>query len=92
MPCCRSCNKREKVDGKEVDWKVHLKTIVKEKGHSNDELSSRRTRIENHIKNYNYPGLEMTLKKKDKIKSVAEWLYNEVQDTVKRSKDIYLSK
>jgi len=92
VPCCRHCNRRDKIDGKEVDWETHLLTIAKKKGLTEEEVTDKKNQILIHIQNYNYPGLEMTLKQKDKIKSVAEWLYNEVQDAVKRSKDMYLAK
>ena len=88
VPCCRACNHRAKIDGQEVDWKVHLETVVDRDEHSSIlTLRERRARIERHVEKYGYPSLsddEMSA-----IRTIAESLYESIKGEVRKGTDLY---
>ncbi len=87
VPCCAGCNKRRKEDGQEVKWKTHLMDVVKRDGHSIPALERRQKRIEDHIKNYEYP--DLTDNEVAAIRTIARSLYEAVSTEVKRGTDLY---
>jgi len=87
VPCCPDCNRRRKVDGREVDWKTHLADIVERDNHSITTLRQRQQRIEEHIENYDHPNL--TDDEMAAISTIAKSLYESVATEVKRGTDLY---
>lgn len=87
VPCCSGCNRRRKVDGKEIDWKTHLADVVERNGHSITTLRERQDRIEKHIKDFEHPKLsddEMAA-----IRTIAQSLYEAVSREVIRGTELY---
>ena len=88
VPCCSACNRRDKVDGREVDWRTHLARIV-EKGGNNSvsTLRSRQHRIEEHIREYCYPDLSDT--ETAAICTIAQSLYDDIKHNVQGDIDLF---
>ncbi len=89
VPCCPPCNRRRKVDGKEVDWKTHLADIVERDNHSINVLRSRQQKIETHMSDYGHP--KLTDDELAAISTIAMSLYEAVAAEVKRGTDLYWS-
>lgn len=81
VPTCASCNKRSKENDIYVSWEKHLR-IVCDKLPST-EIEKRINKIKNHIKGYAYPDISKS--EMDYIKQVANKLYRDVQDLVKKA-------
>ena len=73
VPCCQSCNTREKIGKEQVDWKKQLKEICAKNEVDDTERVRREKRISSHIKKYVYPKIIASQKKL--IKTMAENLY-----------------
>ena len=78
VPCCASCNKREKINGKYVDWKKQLKIICNNNQISKKEMKKREREISNHMKLHNLPKIPPAQQKM--IQKIAENLYTQTKD------------
>ena len=78
VPCCRSCNKRDRdEDSRYVDWETQLSIIIAHNNHNHSEFQTRKRRIREHIKSYNYPNLtsdELTV-----IRALADSIYKAIK-------------
>ena len=80
--CCRGCNPRRQVGGKELVWEDHLADIVDKQGHSINVLQERKKRILEHIARYDYP--ELSDKEVAAITAIAKDLYDRVSEDVNK--------
>ena len=87
VPCCKTCNRRRKENGLEVDWKTHLADIVERDGHSITIFRERQRRIEEHIERREHP--KLTDDEVAAISTIARSLYESIATEVKRSTDLY---
>lgn len=83
VPCCTECNKRTKVDGIYIGWKDHLSTICKNK----KDYSFRKKRIEKHMRDEGLP--ELSDDKINKLRVIADRLYNSIRSEIDKSLVLY---
>lgn len=89
VPCCRGCNRRQKVDGRELAWEDHLADIVQGQGLSIAVLRVRKKRIDEHRARYEHPVLSD--KEVAAITTIAQDLYVRVSEDVNRGVNLIWS-
>jgi hypothetical protein len=87
VPCCASCNKRERLESKSYcHWEEHLKKVCIQK--SEEHLfNSRQLKLLNHFKKYNYP--ELNENEKHSIRVIANSLYENIKAESDKSLTMY---
>lgn len=86
VPVCKKCNERQKnVDKKYITWEEQL--AQKSGGVTSDLFKIRRTKIINHIANYDYPAL--TEQESNSIRVIAESLYENIKNESVKSLSLY---
>lgn len=87
VPCCKQCNKRTKLPNKEYcDWETHLKSICESKGEQ-AEFESRRRKIEENFKRFEYPVLNDN--ENHAIRVIANSLYENIKTESEKSLSMY---
>ena len=85
VPCCKSCNKRgrDQEAKRFYDWNEQLESICT----SIEELRVRKLRIQNHIKNENYP--DLTNDEINALRAVAMHLYETTNSELDKSLNLF---
>lgn len=87
VPCCKVCNKRERLESKEYcDWEQHLLRVCEKRG----ELAyfeQRKVKILNNFEKHNYPKLNDN--EKHAIRVIANSLYDNIKTESEKSLSMY---
>jgi hypothetical protein len=87
IPCCKGCNKRERLDDKSYcNWEQHLKKVCE----SRNEIAAFETRKKNIIDNFEkhkYPKLNVN--EKHAIRVIANSLYENIKTESEKSLELY---
>ena len=87
VPCCKSCNKRErKKDKSFTNWTEHLK-IICDRNNQKEKFKERKSKIEKNIKAEGYPNLDE--KEKHAIRVIANSLYENIKNESSKSLELY---
>lgn len=87
VPCCKSCNKRErKKDKSYTNWQEHLLIICNQKNEKT-QYQIRKTKIEKSISDEQYPNLNE--KEKHAIRVIANSLYENIKSESSKSFELY---
>ena len=87
IPCCKTCNKREKDSQKKyLSWDKHLALICK-KRKEEAQYESRKRKILDNFKKYNYPNLNEN--EKHAIRVIAGSLYENIKSESEKSLKMY---
>lgn len=87
VPCCAPCNKREKKeDTSYVNWVEHLKIVCKRRGET-DQFQLRLQKIQQSIKDENYPTLNQN--EKHAVRVIANSLYENIKSESAKSLELY---
>lgn len=87
IPCCKDCNKRERLDGNSYcNWEQHL-TIVCERRGEVDAIKARKKKILDNFKKHQYP--ELNTNEKHAIRVIACSLYENIKIESDKSLDLY---
>lgn len=87
VPCCPSCNKRERLEDKSYcHWEEHLKKVCIRQ--SEEHLfKSRHLKLLNHFKKYEYPVLNDN--EQHSIRVIANSLYENIKAESEKSLTMY---
>ena len=85
VPCCKACNKRRRHQDtkKYFDWTEQLESVCG----SIEDLVIRKKKINDHIKNENYP--ELTEDEVNALRAVAQSLYNRTSSELEKSIELF---
>jgi hypothetical protein len=87
VPCCKSCNKREKKsDNSYTNWIEHLEIICK-KTNQLEQFNDRKSKIEKSIFDEGYPILDV--KEQHAIRVIANSLYENIKSESQKSLELY---
>jgi len=87
VPCCKTCNKRErKPDGTYTNWSEHLEMVC-EKNNQSGEFLRRKEKIEQHMSEQNYP--QLNAEEKHSIRVIANSLYENIKLESEKSLNLY---
>ena len=87
IPCCKTCNKREKDAQKNyLSWDKHLEVICKIRNEE-DHYESRKRKILDNFEKYNYPQLNEN--EKHAIRVIAGSLYENIKSESEKSLKMY---
>jgi len=87
VPCCKSCNKRERKEDKTyTNWQEHLDTVCV---HRNEQhlFDVRKLKIDKSISNEGYPDLDE--KEQHAIRVIANSLYENIKSESGKSLELY---
>ncbi len=87
VPCCKTCNKREKVDGKYVNWEKQLQIICERMRCDNSAFETRHNKIKTHMDSESYPQLNDS--ERHAIRVIAESLYENIKLESEKSLSMY---
>lgn len=87
VPCCKTCNKRErKPDGSYANWAEHL-AMVSERNGQTELTEARKEKIERHMKEQKYP--QLNAEEKHSIRVIANSLYENIKLEAEKSLSLY---
>jgi len=87
VPCCKKCNKRERMADKTYcNWKQHL-IMVCESRNESDQIEIRRKRILDNFEKHSYPKLNTN--EEHAIRVIAGSLYENIKTESEKSLDLY---
>ncbi|EMH2898130.1 HNH endonuclease [Vibrio parahaemolyticus] len=87
VPCCKSCNKRERNPDKSYcDWVSHLKLVCEKRGET-EVFQSRKQAILDNFKRYDYPNLNEN--EKHAVRVIAGSLYENIKTESEKSLNLY---
>ncbi|HQN65610.1 MAG TPA: HNH endonuclease [Methylophilus sp.] len=87
VPCCKSCNKRERNDdGSYKSWEEHLKIICLNRNEATF-YDHRKLKISSNILKYKYPNLSKN--EHHSIRVIANSLYENIKAESEKSLDLY---
>jgi hypothetical protein len=87
VPCCKICNKREKVDGKYVNWEKQLQIICERMKCDHLVFVTRLHKIKMHMASEAYPQLSNS--ERHAIRVIAESLYENIKLESEKSLSMY---
>ncbi len=87
VPCCKSCNKRERKEDKTYcNWEEHLK-IICNRANEDDQFEKRKQKIIDNFTKFNYPKLNEN--EKHSIRVIANSLYENIKTESEKSLNLY---
>lgn len=87
VPCCKSCNKRERNDDSTyTDWEEHLNKVCDTRS-ENSFFNSRKLKITASVTKYNYPNLSTN--ENHAIRVIANSLYENIKAESEKSLSLY---
>lgn len=87
VPCCKECNKRERLKDKSYcNWEQHLIKVCESRGEFG-EINVRRQKILNNFKKHKYP--ELNVNEKHAIRVIANSLYENIKTESEKSLNLY---
>jgi len=87
VPCCKSCNKREKLEDKSYcNWEQHLERVCLSRNEKH-LFSIRKQKILDNFKKFNYPDLDQN--EQHAIRVIASSLYENIKTESDKSLDLY---
>ncbi|GGA77876.1 hypothetical protein GCM10011369_19740 [Neiella marina] len=87
VPCCKACNKRERLPDKSyADWQQHLRIVCEARGEQ-DRFEERKQKILWNFKQYDYPSLNPN--EKHAIRVIANSLYENIKTESDKSLMLY---
>lgn len=87
VPCCKSCNKRErKEDKRYTNWAEHLKIVCARKN-EDDQFQARKAKIEKSIIDEGYPNLNE--KEEHAVRVITNSLYENIKNESSKSLVLY---
>lgn len=87
IPCCKECNKRERLEDKSYcNWEQHLAKVCENRGEASQE-EIRKQKILDNFKKYKYP--ELNINEKHAIRVIASSLYENIKIESDKSLDLY---
>ncbi|MBC8321592.1 MAG: HNH endonuclease [Bacteroidetes bacterium] len=87
VPCCKSCNKRERKEDKSyTNWLEHLKTVCNRRDEEHYFID-RKQKIEKSMSDEGYPNLDE--KKQHAIRVIANSLYENIKSELTKSLKLY---
>lgn len=87
VPCCKSCNKRERLENKAYcNWEQHLLKVC-ERMYELDMFEERKKKILNNFERYHYPKLNKN--EKHAIRVIANSLYENMKTESEKSLNMY---
>jgi hypothetical protein len=87
VPCCKPCNKRERLADKTYcNWEQHLQKVCESRGELH-KLQLRKDRITNNFQRFNYPVL--TKEEQHAIGVIANSLYENIKTESDKSLNLY---
>ncbi len=87
IPCCKECNKRERLEDKSYcNWEQHLSKVCESRGEIN-AIPLRRNKILENFKKHKYP--ELNTNEKHAIRVIANSLYENIKTESEKSLDLY---
>jgi hypothetical protein len=87
IPCCKECNKRERLEDKSYcNWDQHLTKVCESRGEA-AEIAVRKQKIIDNFKKHEYP--ELNVNEKHAIRVIACSLYDNIKTESEKSLDLY---
>ena len=87
IPCCKECNKRERLEDKTYcNWEQHLLKVCEGRGESS-ETAARKQKILDNFKKHKYP--ELNINEEHAIRVIASSLYENIKTESEKSLDLY---
>ena len=87
VPCCKGCNKRERLEDKTYcDWEQHLVKVCERRGEP-EKAKVRKQKILDNFKKHQYPKLNTN--EQHAIRVIASSLYENIKTESEKSLDLY---
>lgn len=87
IPCCKECNKRERLEDKTYcNWEQHLAKVCESRGESRN-VETRKQKILDNFKKHKYP--ELNINEEHAIRVIANSLYENIKTESEKSLDLY---
>lgn len=87
VPCCKECNKRERLEDKSYcSWEQHLAKVCESLGELN-MFEVRRQKILDNFRKHEYP--ELNINEQHAIRVIASSLYENIKTESDKSLDLY---
>jgi len=87
VPCCKACNKRERLEDKSYcNWEQHLFKVCESRSEGN-LFNSRKEKITENFKKHDYPNLNVN--EQHAIRVIAGSLYENIKTESDKSLDLY---
>jgi len=87
IPCCKACNKRERLKDKTYcNWKQHLVKVCESRGEQ-EKAEARKQKILDNFKKHEYP--ELNVNEQHAIRVIAGSLYQNIKTESEKSLDLY---
>lgn len=87
VPCCKSCNKRERLADKTYcNWEQHLQKVCSSRDEAH-QFNARRQKILENFQRFNYPNLNQN--EQHAIRVIANSLYENIKTESEKSLDLY---
>ena len=87
IPCCKSCNKRERMTDKSYcNWEQHLSQVCRTRNEAHLE-ADRKAKILGNFEKHNYPKLNVN--ESHAIRVIANSLYENTKKESEKSLDLY---
>lgn len=87
IPCCKECNKRERLEDKTYcNWQQHLIKVCESRGELS-QAEARKQKILNNFKKHKYP--ELNTNEEHAIRVIASSLYENIKTESEKSLDLY---